>query len=314
VGLVEVYPEQGIAQKAYQIDGRIKLGFGRSGTRFRKSLRTVSAGQEYVYGNLRIIIHSHDFDSVDTAAAGVLRDDPMDATEIRLRHDLSGNGTTLTTYPGTTRKFFVVEVRELSIASALRVQRIDNGNVKGLWVNDDGKTHGVFRNLGTTAALLDLSQHFASDVSPTMPISLHSSRTGTPGAQPQAWSGTALTVPAHDQLLLIASNDATDHEASWDHFDHLLQQHPAISIVAQTPSAAACSNGAATAYEAIHSNVSPGYQLQWRVNDQAVPGATGPLFTPPLPVLGQRVQCSLHTTLANRSSVQLISNVLVHRC
>ncbi|MBF0442859.1 MAG: hypothetical protein HQK54_13215, partial [Oligoflexales bacterium] len=83
VGAVEVSPIQSAMASA--VDGRIKLGYGRTGVNLAPSqLSTIAKGKEYRYGLMRVLIHENNFKRIDTAAAGVIRDEYPVASEVRL--------------------------------------------------------------------------------------------------------------------------------------------------------------------------------------------------------------------------------------
>ncbi len=311
IGLVEVYPKDGKAQNAYKIDGRIKLGYGRTGTRYKKTLQAVKEGEEYLYGNLRVLIHAHDFTTVDTAMAGVIRDSPLDATEIRLRYvKLGTDGTSNVSHPGDTRKFFLVEIREQSVTTPITVGKYDAAGVKGIVVYDGDNRYGVFRNLNASAVQVNVSDHLQANVHSTV----HYSR-GDEGlsAQPTPLSGTVLSIPANQQLLLITSTQANDHEPCWAHYDELLSELPALTILTegvQTPSCTPEGNR----FVALTQNTGPAHSLQWTVNDVAVTGATEAQFSPSSSTKGQRINCLMSTTLANGTPYSLKSNTVVTNC
>ncbi|MEY4507142.1 MAG: hypothetical protein RL297_1720 [Pseudomonadota bacterium] len=312
IGLVEVYPKDGKAQNAYKIDGRIKLGYGRSGTRYKKTLQAVKEGEEYLYGNLRVLIHAHDFTTVDTAMAGVIRDSPLDATEIRFRYVKPGtDGTSNVSHPGDTRKFFLVEIREKSVTTPIAVARHDAAGVKGIIVSDvDNNRYGVFRNLNASAVQVNVSDHLQANVRSTV----HHAR-GDEGlsAQPTQLSGTVLSIPANQQQLLITSTQANDHEPCWAHYDELLSELPALTILTEGAQTVSCTPEA-NRFVALTQNTGLGTTLQWTVNDVAVAGASEAQFSPSSSTKGQRINCLMSTTLANGTPYSLKSNTVVTNC
>jgi hypothetical protein len=311
IGIVEVYPQGGTAQNAYEIDGRIKLGYGRSGTRFPKTLQTITAGKEYVYGNLRVLVHAHDFTMVDTALAGVIRDSPLDATEIRFRYFISGtDGTTNVSFPGNTRKFFLVEIREKAVTTPITVARHDAAGVKGIIVSEGDNRYGVFRNLTVAEVSLGVSAHVMANLRTT----IHYPRDdGGVSISPTQFSGTTLTIPANEQRLLISSASANDHEPCWAHYDELLTKLPALTILTEGTQSNACTTGD-TRFVALTQNMGAATTFQWRVNDIAVDGATEAQFSPVNLTKGQRVNCMIDTTLDNGSPYSLKSNTIVALC
>jgi hypothetical protein len=311
IGLVEVYPKDGKPQNAYKIDGRVKLGYGRTGTRFKKTLQTMAEGKEYLYGNLRVLIHAHDFTTIDTVPAGVLRDDPLDATEIRFRYVKSGSdGTSNVSFPANTRKFFLVEIRDNSVTNPITVEKYTNNGLKGIIVKDGLNHYGVFRNLNDTEASVNVSDY----LSVTARTTVHNSRNDEDlGVAPIDLVGNILSIPANEQRLLISSNEVNDHEPSWAHYDELLSKLPGLSILTEGDQTAACTSEG-TRFLGITQNLGPSSTFQWTVNDVEVVGATGTQFSPKNLSTGQRINCLMTTTLDNGTLFSLKSNTIVAKC
>jgi hypothetical protein len=308
IGLVEVYPKDGKAQNAYKIDGRIKLGYGRSGTLYKKTPQTMKEGKEYLYGNLHVLIHAHNFTTVDTAMAGVLRDSPQDATEIRLRYLKPGtDGTGNVSHAGDTRKFFLVEIREKTVATPITVSKYDAAGVKGIVVVDGDNRYVVFRNLNANEVQVNVSDHLQANVRSTVH---YARRDEGLSAQPTQFSGTVLSIPANQQQLLITSTQANDHEPCWAHYDELLSQLPALTILTEE-SPKPGSNDAGKQFMALTQNTGPASSLQWTINDVAVVGATEAQFSPSNTITGQRINCLMNTTLPNGTPYTLKSNTIV---
>ncbi|MFN3782437.1 MAG: hypothetical protein ACK4R6_00845 [Spirosomataceae bacterium] len=306
IGLVEVFPKNNSAQNAYQIDGRIKLGYGRTGNLFPKDIEVITPGSEYNYGNLKVLIHQHDFTTVDTAAAGVVRDSPLQATEIRLRYDLSNNGTTLISYPGTTRKFFIAEIRYKNATGNITVERYNATNVKGLIVTSGNNKYAVFRNLGTTSATINVSNYLTAGNTNRV----HYSRTDNAEIAPTTFTGSSLTIPANEQRLLISSNISLDNEQSWENFNVLLDQLPGLNIESNSVTNGVC-NGETLSFSSITDNLGTNTTYQWTINDVSVSGATNPTFSSTALLNGQKVNCLMTTTLPNGSNFSLKSNDII---
>lgn len=306
IGIVEVYPKNNIGQVAYQIDGRIKLGYGRTGNLNPKEIEIITPGSEYNYGNLKVLIHQHDFTTVDTVSAGVVRDSPKEATEIRLRYDLSNNGTTQIFYPGTTRKFFITEIRYKNASGNVAVERYNTDNVKGLIVTSGTNKYAVFRNLGTTSATINVSTYLTANNT----NKVHYSRTDNVEIAPTSFTGSSLTIPANEQRLLISSNIALDNEQSWENFNVLLDQLPGLNIESNSVTNGVC-NGETLSFSSITDNLGTNTTYQWTINDVSVSGATNPAFSSTALLNGQKVNCLMTTTLPNGSNFSLKSNDII---
>lgn len=311
VGIVEVYPKGSAGQSAFKIDGRIKFGYGRSGTRFKKTLRTITVGKEYLYGNLRLLVHAHDFTTVDTAPAGVLRDAPPDATEIRFRYIKPGtDGTTNVRFPGDTRKFFLVEIRDNSVTTPITVTRHDAAGVKGLVVSDGQNRYAVFRNLNTTEASFSVTNYLTAGLRTTV----HYPRSDIdPGIAPTEFTGSTLSIPVNEQRLLVTSTAVNDHEPSWAHYDDLLARLPALTILTEGAQTTVCT-AQANRFVALTNNLGLSTTYQWTINDVAVAGAVNTTFNPSNLTKGMKINCLITTNLDNGTPFSLKSNTLVALC
>lgn len=306
IGLVEVYPKGTSNGQAYEVDGRIKLGYGRTGILNPKDMEIVIPGSEYNYGNIKILIHQHDFTSVDTVAAGVVRDWPKEATEIRFRYDLSNNGSFLAVYPNATRKHFIAEIRYKEAIGNVTVERYNTNNVKGLIITSGNNKYATFRNLGTTSAIIDVSSYLTAGHT----NKVHYSRTDNIEPAPTIFTGTSLTIPANQQRLLVSSNNLLDNQQSWENFNVLLDQLPGIRIQSANLTHEYCA-GDLISFTTLTDNLGSNTTFQWNVDDVPVVGATNATFSSNTLTDQQSISCTMTTTLTDGSSYQIKSNILV---
>lgn len=202
IGVVETFPKGGNPAKALEIDGRVRLTYGRAELTNPKNITVLEADKRFAYGNLQTIIHDHDFSTVSTATgAGILRDDYPTAAEIILRYNLS-DGTNLYTYPGNTRKYFIVEIRQSGASGEATVSRLSDGDLKGLVVNLNGQTYRSFRNLGSGQLSVDLSTSLTAGTIHKVYYARNDNELQTP----QSFTTTSLSLAANEQVFLVSGN------------------------------------------------------------------------------------------------------------
>ncbi|HAN38814.1 MAG TPA: hypothetical protein DCQ29_07915 [Chitinophagaceae bacterium] len=218
IGIVETYPKNNSTAQAFEIDGRVRFTFGRGAIRLPKFLVTEVPEQSYSYGAFKAIVHGHDFDSVLTDTAGIVRDDFRNSMEIIFRHNLS-NGTTLFTYPSSTRKFFIVEIRDSGAVGNATVTRFNQNQVRGLVVRLNGKVYASYRNDSTVAVNVNVN----SVVQPGNTNQLLYGRRDAITRFPTMVTTSTIQVPANNQVLLISTNTpALDTGRGWNNMPELL--------------------------------------------------------------------------------------------
>jgi hypothetical protein len=218
IGLVEVAPIG--EQPAYALDGRIRFGYGRSGSLRPKELSSSAPGR-FAYGELVATIHETDFAAQTTGPAGLLRDTPPKATEIILRDDaLSATPRTFT--PADARHF-VVEVRPEWVKDEAVVRRLAGDGWRALVASIGAKTYGVWHNRSGEAVEVDI----APALKEGQPSSIHFPRGDEPGPEPVPPEGPRVTVPANSHILVVSSPDPADHRGGWRNFPAFLEQYQA---------------------------------------------------------------------------------------
>jgi hypothetical protein len=175
--------------------------------------------KQYSYGKLRTYIHEHDFQTVFTDTAGVIRDDVKQAEEVIFRFDQSGGGVNKQTYNSSFKKYFIVEVRDSMSKTNAQVTRVVNGNVKGLIVKLNGKCFASYNNVGSAPAMVDLS----SAILPGNTNEIHFSRLDSMVNFPIRISNSSYSLPANEQILLVSSNDPADLGRGYQNYTELLK-------------------------------------------------------------------------------------------
>jgi hypothetical protein len=219
IGFVETYPTNNTNTQAYEIDGRVRFTYGRQTTSLLnpKYMVTEVDGSRYAYGKFKAIIHAHDFTTVSVDTAGVVRDDFRNSMEIKFSYNLS-NGTTLYSYPGSTKKYFMVEIRDSAATGNATVSRFTSGNVKGLVVKLNGKSYASYRNDGPATAI-NLSSVLVSGNTNQVLFSRNDSILKLP----EIITGTTYTIPANEQVLIISTNNpSADTGRGWRNSQEVL--------------------------------------------------------------------------------------------
>jgi hypothetical protein len=263
VGLVEVNPKDFVNALAYEIDGRIKMGYGKVPYLGKPSMVVVTPGVEYEYGLYRIIIHEHNFSTIDTVSAAIVRDDgsPKLATEIRLRYDLSNNGNQLVSYSGTTKKYYIVEIRPKNVTSSINVQKVDTNNVKGLIVNRSNNYYSLWRNLSGTIQNVDVSNYLSFNGN----SKVFSPRNDTLSPIGLTLSSNQIILNPNDQKLIISTDNFNELSDGYTNFDSLCALKPAISILSSNLKNTYCSGNNAVV-KSISSNLLYPNVRQWYVD------------------------------------------------
>ncbi len=230
IGFFEVYPT-GASAGAYQVDGRVRFTYGRSGTMYPKSIKKEIDQKQYAYGKFRAFIHGHDFQTVLTDTAGVIRDDVKQAEEIIFRFDESGGGVTKKTYSSAFKKYFIIEIRDSLSKTDAQVSRVINGNIKALVVKLNGKCYASFKNTSAIPQTADLS----TAIIPGNTNEIHFSRLDTMVNLPVRITNSTYTIPANEQILLVSSNDPADLGRGFQNYTELLKLNGKMNTDIKSP-------------------------------------------------------------------------------
>ena len=227
IGLVETYPTISTGTtSAYEVTGRVRFTYGREGTNLDTEKLVINTPQiQYTYGNLTAIIHAHNFNAIDTAYAGVQENaPPYNAYDIVFMYDSSNGGTTLYNYPGSLNKYFIVEIKNSNAvgnATVNLVRPVGSGKLSGLIVNLNGAIYSSYRNDSTAAMLLDLTNSI--NTATGYFSEAHFARVDSTLVPPQIITGNTLTLAAHEQVLIVSTNNIADTGKGWENFTDLLQ-------------------------------------------------------------------------------------------
>jgi hypothetical protein len=216
IGVVEVAPIG--EQPAYAVNGRVRFGYGRSGTLRPKTLESTSANH-YTYGELHAILHASNFAEQATGPAGILRDSPQTATEIILRD--APPATTPNSFTPADARFFVVEVRPEWAKGDAKVERLAGPNWRALIVTVNQKTFAVWHNVSSEPIEVDIARARVAGQTTTV----HQPRGDEPGPAPAVATDDKLTLPAGQHVLVVTSADADDHQPGWRNFPAFLEQY-----------------------------------------------------------------------------------------
>jgi len=230
IGFFEVYPT-GSSAAAYQVDGRVRFTYGRSGTMYPKSIKKEIDQKQYAYGKYRAFIHGHDFQTIYTDTAGVIRDDVKQAEEIIFRFDESGGGTTKKTYSSSFKKYFIIEIRDSASKSDAQVSRVINGNIKALIVKLNGKCYASFKNMSVIPQTADLS----AAIIPGNTNEIHFSRLDSMINLPVRITGSTYSIPANEQILLVSTNDPADLGRGFQNYTELLKLNGKLETGIESP-------------------------------------------------------------------------------
>ncbi|MEM6259644.1 MAG: hypothetical protein AAGI37_15300 [Planctomycetota bacterium] len=220
VGMVEVFPKSE-QQKAFDISGRVRLGYGRSGPLRPKEIKVID-DLEYAYGDLRVRLHDHNYVSIDTEMAGVLRDSPLKSTEIVLSNQTE-HKPEQRVYSTSTRHFFTVEIMPEWAKPVDSVDIIRDQDLRGIQVADGAKRYLLLHNTSDRQIkyIADLSSwprgNFAAQFLGNRNGQLVESQNVKPDQQ------TALAVPANSHVMLLSSPNINDLQEGLYNFDELLE-------------------------------------------------------------------------------------------
>ena len=155
ITLAEVLPDGG--RRAWNLSGRLKLGYGRSGQLEEKTLRTTGSGR-HEYGDLVIVEKGTNYSSLSiNRQAPILRDEAKRATELIFS---DGQQNRDTAYGAGTRKYFAAEVRPKSALGEAGVKLIREGDLfRGMQVEVNGETYLLVHNVSNNTATFRTTAH-----------------------------------------------------------------------------------------------------------------------------------------------------------
>ncbi len=211
---------------AFEVNGRIRLGYGRVGPLRPKTLQEAD-GVNYAYGDLRVRIHQHNFASIEMAESGILRDDARRATEIILRDAREGEtrGKTGKVYSTGSPLFFVVEIRPAWEDAAEEISYNREGELRVLRIREKRRTVILVHNPGANAAVyhLDGNVHGMPDF-PHAAIMPSGTASALEPVQASALAARRLEVPPREHLVLVFSDAAEDIKAAPESMDEILRE------------------------------------------------------------------------------------------
>lgn len=215
IGLIETNAES--PSKALQVNGRIKLGYGRSGDRVPQELQVLRAGKEYRYGQLLVRLHEHNYQRVSEAKAGVVRDNPpLDAREIVLSDQQMADNATMHNYLPQDVRYFVVEIAREGAAPLDLVNILKDNHLRTLIVQKGQKIYQATFNKGIDNASVAIDERINSRQAKI----LLTKNTQSP---PSEYPPGDLVLPPRAILLAIVSPDSKDATIGWQTFSEMLE-------------------------------------------------------------------------------------------
>lgn len=219
VGMVEVFPKSG-KQKAFDITGRIRLGYGRCGSLRPKEIKNLD-DKNYEYGDLKIRLHQHNYPGIKTEISGIIRDDARKATEIVL-YDPDINKNEAREYSSDTSQFFTVEVMPKWSTPADAVRAIRDENIRGFELQEGLKRFLLIHNTS------DKTVTYKADLNGWPKAQLIASFTGNAGKplkpeEIEMKPNLTLNIPPYSHTGLVSSPDAGDLEPGLYDFGKLLK-------------------------------------------------------------------------------------------
>ncbi|MEM6884215.1 MAG: hypothetical protein AAF571_04230 [Verrucomicrobiota bacterium] len=219
IGMVEVYPKSKDL-RAYDITGRVRLGYGRSGPLRPKEITRLD-DQHYAYGDLQVRLHQHNYAGISTEISGIFRDSARKATEIVFSepaHESTGKRV----YSEDTRYYFTVEIMPEWSQPADSFMVIDENNIRGFETQVGDKRFLLIHNISdeevSYRANLDQWDRGRR-------AALFTGNDGQP-VRPEILtlrSRMSLTVPASSHVVLVFSADSEDLTAGLYDFGKLLE-------------------------------------------------------------------------------------------
>lgn len=118
-------------------------------------------------------------------------------------------------------RFFIVEVRPSWARDEAQVRRWAGEDWRALVVKVGGKTYGVWHNLSERPVDVDISAAMVDGAK----TSIHFPRGDEPGPAPFPADGTSWKIDGGSHILVVTSDDPTDHEAGWRKFPAFLEHY-----------------------------------------------------------------------------------------
>ena len=217
IGLLSIEPLKDQAV-AYEVDGVVNLIFGGTGlAETPKKVKELS-NNEFAYGDLIVKIHDHNYKTLK-AIEVPFRLPKAPITEI-LMQDENGVGENVEHhYSSSTNYHFITEIKTSwakgdAIVKQLPVQ---NG-VIAFQVDLNAKRYVLFYNDSTVDASINLASINLKGTKSSVHLS-----TAT-NAKPIVPAPKTYLLPAGQSIIVVFSNDVTDHEAGWENYQDMIKE------------------------------------------------------------------------------------------
>jgi hypothetical protein len=207
VGMIEINPT--VDTEAYAVQGILKLVSGRSTWGTKKDLVKISEGV-YTYGKLNIRIRENNFGGALKQVYTAVYDDndtSEKGTILNLKDNKSTSNSDVKKLYKTTDKYhYIVEVYPQGTSAASAVTNNSQINLQSFTVNDGKRTIQTIHNHSNQQQVYTSSINFSYSKAVI-------TKSWTSIQNLGAVSGTtsvSVTIPAHEHVLIINSNNAVD--------------------------------------------------------------------------------------------------------
>ena len=217
IGLLSIEPLKDQAV-AYEVDGVVNLIFGGTGlAETPKKVKELS-NNEFAYGDLIVKIHDHNYKTLK-AVEVPFRLPKAPITEI-LMQDENGEGDNVEhNYPLNTNYHFITEIKTSWAKGDATVKQLPAQNgVIAFQVDLNAKRYVLFYNDSTVDASINLASINLKGTKSSVHLS-----TAT-NAKPIVPAPKTYLLPAGQSIIVVFSNDVTDHEAGWENYQDMIKE------------------------------------------------------------------------------------------
>ena len=217
IGLLSIEPLKDQAA-AYEVDGVVSLVFGGTGLAETPKKVKELGNNEFAYGDLIVKIHDHNYKTLK-AVEVPFRLPKAPITEILLQ-DENGEGDNVEHhYPLTTNYHFITEIKtSWAKGDALVKQLPIQDGVIAFQVDLNAKRYVLFYNDSTVDASINLASINLKGTKSSVHLS-----TAT-NAKPIVPAPKTYLLPAGQSIIVVFSNDVTDHEAGWENYQDMIKE------------------------------------------------------------------------------------------
>ena len=216
IGLLGIEPLKDQAA-AYEVDGVVNLIFGGTGLAETPKKVKELGNNEFAYGDLMVKIHDHNYKSLK-AVEVPFRLPKAPITEI-LMQDKNREGDNVEhNYPLNTNYHFITEIKtSWAKGDAIVKQLPIQDGVIAFQVDLNAKRYVLFYNDATVDASINLASINLKGTKSSVHLST------VTNAKPIVPAPKTYLLPAGQSVIVVFSNDATDHEAGWENYQEMIK-------------------------------------------------------------------------------------------